>query len=262
MEETSASAEQIARAYVIARETFDLAGFVAEVEALDNVVSTDAQTKLYLEFRRLLDRVVRWLIHNRPAGLDVTTEIERFRPNVQALAETVPGLLRGSEHKRWETNRDKLVELGVPEALAGRCAGLLDVFSLLDITELALAQDTDPATVAATYFAVSERLGIDTMLGAVSVLPRDDRWDSLARGSIRDDLYVVLETFTAAVLAGTSADTEPVARVAAWLEQNPDSVGRALTSLDAIRSLPHPGLAPLSVALRTLRGAIRSGSAS
>ena len=262
MEETSASAEQIARAYVIARETFDLAGFVAEVEALDNVVSTDAQTKLYLEFRRLLDRVVRWLIHNRPAGLDVTTEIERFRPNVQALAETVPGLLRGSEHKRWETNRDKLVELGVPEALAGRCAGLLDVFSLLDITELALAQDTDPATVAATYFAVSERLGIDTMLGAVSALPRDDRWDSLARGSIRDDLYVVLETFTAAVLAGTSADAEPVARVAAWLKQNPDSVGRALTSLDAIRSLPHPGLAPLSVALRTLRGAIRSGSAS
>ena len=66
----------------------------------------------------------------------------------------------------------------------------------------------------------------------------------------------------AAVLAGTSADAEPVARVAAWLKQNPDSVGRALTSLDAIRSLPHPGLAPLSVALRTLRGAIRSGSAS
>jgi glutamate dehydrogenase len=41
---------------VIAREVFGLADFVAAVEALDNAVPTQAQTRLYLEFRRLLDR--------------------------------------------------------------------------------------------------------------------------------------------------------------------------------------------------------------
>ena len=59
-----------------------------------------------------------------------------------------------------------------------------------------------------------------------------------------------------------TSDMEPALRVSTWLKQNPDSVGRALTSMDAIRALPHPGLAPLSVALRTLRGAIRSGLAT
>ncbi|MBC9956684.1 NAD-glutamate dehydrogenase [Yimella sp. cx-51] len=262
VEETGASAEQIARAYVIAREVFDLSGFVAQVEALDNEISTDAQTKLYLEFRRLLDRAARWLINNRPTSLDITSEIERFSGTVAALTAQVPDLLRGSERERWERNRSALERDGVPTQLAGRAAGLLDVFSLLDVSELSIATKEEPSAVAGVYFAVSERVGIDTMLGAVSALPREDRWDSLARGAMRDDLYVVLESFTAAVLAGTPSDADPADRVAQWLEENPDSVGRALSGLDAIKALPHPSLAPLSVALRTLRGAIRSGSAS
>ncbi|TQJ15427.1 glutamate dehydrogenase [Yimella lutea] len=262
MEETQASAPQIARAYVVAREVFDLTGFVAQVEALDNSASTDAQTTLYLEFRRLLDRAVRWLLNNRPTALDVGSEIDRFSADVTALAPKVPDLLRGTERKRWETNKASLVDQGIPDELAGRAAALLDLFSVLDITELAVNSDHDIETVAGAYFAVSERVGIDTMLGAVSALPRENRWDSLARGAIRDDLYLVLESFTAAVLAGTPDSAAPADRVASWLEQNPDSVGRALASLDAIKTLPHPGLAPLSVALRTLRGAIRSGTAS
>ena len=46
------------------------------------------------------------------------------------------------------------------------------------------------------YFRMSERFGIDGMLTRVARLPRDDRWDALARGALRDDLYAVLEAFT------------------------------------------------------------------
>ena len=38
-EETGATPEQVARAFVVCREVFDLPSFVREVEALDNVVS-------------------------------------------------------------------------------------------------------------------------------------------------------------------------------------------------------------------------------
>ena len=42
---------------------------LAQVEALDNVVPTTAQTALYLEFRRLMDRSVRWFLTSRPSTL-------------------------------------------------------------------------------------------------------------------------------------------------------------------------------------------------
>jgi glutamate dehydrogenase len=44
LEETGADPEQVARAYVVCREVFDLAGFVRAVEATDNLVSTQSQT--------------------------------------------------------------------------------------------------------------------------------------------------------------------------------------------------------------------------
>ena len=51
-------AEQVARAYVVVpRGLRPAPASSREVEALDNQVSTGAQTALYLEFRRLLDRV-------------------------------------------------------------------------------------------------------------------------------------------------------------------------------------------------------------
>lgn len=111
------------------------------------------------------------------------------------------------------------------------------------------------------YFQVSERLGIDAILHAVSRLPRDDRWDALARGAMRDDLYAVLDAFTAAVVADTDADQSAGDRLAQWARRNADAIERAQQALVGVGDLDQPGLAPLSVALRTLRSVVRSGSA-
>ncbi|TWP35119.1 NAD-glutamate dehydrogenase [Leekyejoonella antrihumi] len=261
-EETGAMPEQITRAFVVAREVFDMSGYVAAVEKLDNVVSTSAQTVLYLEFRRLLDRVTRWLLHSRPADLDITAEIERFAPVVRDLAPKIPTFLKGSELERLKGRTKELRALEVPARLAGQSAALLDCYSLLDITEQSITSGTPVAEVAAVYFALSERLGIDRMLHAVARLPREDRWDSLARGAVRDDLYAVLDSFTAAVIAATAADQSAAKRLDLWTADNANAVARAGQALDSVSQLDHAGLAPLSVALRTLRGVIRSGSAT
>ena len=58
-----------------------------------------------------------------------------------------------------------------------------------------------PAEVADTYFALMDHLGTDGLLTAVSGLPRDDRWHSLARLAIRDDIYGSLRALCFDVLA-------------------------------------------------------------
>ena len=257
-EETAAGPVQIARAYVVAREIFGLRDFVARVEALDNKVPTSAQTALYLEFRRLLDRSVRWLIQTRPTVVDIAAEIDRFSGPVRALRPVVPGMLVGAEQRRLTRRTDELVELGVPADLAGEAASLLDVFSLLDVSSIALATGVAADQVAPLYFLLSERFQVDAMLGLITRLPRDDRWDALARAALRYDLYAALESLTVSVLT-TTGDGPPDERIAAWELVNDDTLARAREMVGEVSQLDESGIATLSVALRSLRGIVRSG---
>ncbi|MEP7016406.1 MAG: NAD-glutamate dehydrogenase [Actinomycetota bacterium] len=261
-EETGATPAQVTRAFVVCREVFNLVGFVGSVEQLDNVVSTDTQTMLYLEFRRLTDRAVRWFLQNRPSTLDVAAEVERFSSVVAELGPQMPTLLKGAERTRLERRAQEIEDLGVPPDLALHAASLLDQFSLLDVVELSAVTHLAATEVAPVYFATSEQFGIDSMLNRVTKLPRDDRWDALARGALRDDLYAVLESLTKSVLDSTKPDLGPNDRISAWSEANAESLVRSKVALSGLERLENPGIAALSVALRTLRGVIRSGSAT
>ena len=258
-EETGAGPEQIARAFVVCREVFDLQSFVAEVEALDNVVTTATQTALYLEFRRLLDRASRWFLTTRPTNIDVASEIARFQGPVAEFRPRMLELLQGSERKRLERRTKDLEKVGIPADLARRAASLLDVFSLLDVVDLAEELSLPVEEVAGVYYYASEKFGIDQMLTKVSRLPREDRWDALARGAMRDDLYAVLDSLTRSVLVASDGGDTPAKRFDYWADANRAALARAKTALRGIERLDHAGIAALSVALRTLRGMLRSG---
>jgi glutamate dehydrogenase len=260
VEETGATPEQVARAYVVCREIFDLAGFVRRVEATDNVVSTAAQTALYLEFRRLLDRSVRWFLTSRPASLDIAAEVARFRPGIERFSGRFSELLQGSERARLLRRGRELEGKGVPEELALVAAALLDAYSLLDCIEI--AEDTGETLddVVGVYFLTSETFSIDAMLTRVTMLPRDDRWDAMARGALRDDLYAVLESLTRSVLEVSSSGHDAATRLAEWSQLNADALARARTALGGIERMSHAGIAALSVALRTLRTVTKPAS--
>jgi glutamate dehydrogenase len=262
VEETGARPEQVARAYVVCREVFDLAGFVRAVEATDNIVSTQAQTSLYLEFRRLLDRASRWFLTSRPATLDIAAEVARFRPGIERLAHRMPELLQGSEHERLMRRVHAIEQDGVPSELATLSASLLDLYSLLDCIEIADALGEDLEDIVGVYFLTSETFSIDAMLGRVTVLPRTDRWDALARGALRDDLYSVLNSLTRSVLEVSTPGATAEERLEEWSRLNVDGLSRARTALGGIERMTHPGIAALSVALRTLRTVMKPASAT
>jgi glutamate dehydrogenase len=169
-------------------------------------------------------------------------------------------VLQGSERRRLDRRAAELVGMGVPEALALRTAALLDVFSMLDIVEIAQATGTPAEDVLRVYYHASERFGIDDMLFRVSQLPRDDRWDSAARGALRDDLYAVLDGITRNVLATSDPSAEAKARFNQWAKANSEALDRARSGLQAILRLDSANIAALSVALRTLRAFVKTAS--
>ncbi|MDQ4215851.1 NAD-glutamate dehydrogenase [Microbacterium capsulatum] len=256
-DETGASSEHIARAYVAVREIFDLRGFVIAVEATDNLVPTAVQTDLYLTFRRLLDRATRWFVQHRADGLDIGRQIEDFRPPIARLWAELEQVLQGEDLDRFQRRVTELDDAGVPTELARHGAGVLDAFPLLDIAESSRLHGWDLRELAGVYFALSAQLRFDEMLSKATALPQSDRWGSMARATMRDDLYAVLIELTASIAQHT-APMDPAARIEAWLEQGGHSARRLLDeAMAAAHAQDGSGLATLSVAVRRLRSLVR-----
>ena len=260
MEESGASAADVVRAYVVIRDVFGLAELWAATEALDNKVPTSAQTLVYLETRRLLDRAVRWLASSRRSPLDVAGEIARLRPGVQELLPLLPSVLIGAERESMAEHVDSLVESGVPRDLAEAVDRAVYGFGLLDVLETAKATGKDAAEVARVYFVLSCRFQIDELLSQISRLPRNDRWQTLARMALRYDLYSALAGLTAEVLQSTPSDGSPEDRVSEWEQMNAASIARASNAMGNVQDSP-ADLAALSVLLRQIRTLVKTSSA-
>jgi glutamate dehydrogenase len=259
-EETGASAVEIIRAHTVAWRVFGIDRLWSAVEALDNQVPAQVQTSMFLEARRLVERASRWLLHNRRPPIDVTATIEAFGAGVEAVTGKLVDLLVGDELETYEKRRSELTEAGVPGDVAEQFALLTPVYSALDIVGVSVLTDRPVEEVAEVYFAVEDRLQLGRLRDLVNALPRDDRWHTLARAALRDDLYAAHSALTADVLSSTEPSKPAHERLSSWIEANAGSVQRAAQLLSDIVSAEQADLATLSVALRQIRSVIRSAS--
>jgi glutamate dehydrogenase len=259
-EETGAGGADIARAYMVAREVFDLRALWSAIEELDSSIPADVQLDLLLEGRKLVERATRWLVRSRPRPLEIAAEIERFAPGAALLAETLPALLHGPDRAGLEQSAAQYVRAGVPEELATRVAGFGAMFSALDIVEVAGATGAPLEEVAAVYYAIGARLQLQWLRGEITTLPRDNRWQTLARAALRDELYNVSSALTREALTTGPPELDPETRVDAWHEQNRAGIERTLQVITDIRSGGLSSLETLSVALREVRNLIQSSA--
>ncbi|MFF7811315.1 NAD-glutamate dehydrogenase [Streptomyces sp. NPDC007945] len=259
-EETGASLEEIVRAQTAARAIFRLSEVWDAVEALDNTVPAEVQTRMRLHSRRLVERGTRWLLNNRPQPLAIGETIEFFADRVERVWQQLPQLLRGSDAEWYRSILDELTGFGVPEELAVRVAGFSSAFPTLDIVAIADRTDKDPLAVAEVYYDLADRLRITDLMDRIIELPRADRWQSMARASIREDLFAAHAALTSDVLAVGDGTSTPEERFKAWEEKNAAILGRARTTLEEIQGSDTFDLANLSVAMRTMRTLLRAHS--
>ncbi|MEU8023409.1 NAD-glutamate dehydrogenase [Micromonospora haikouensis] len=260
VEETAASAADVIRAYVVVREVFGLRELWDAVEALDNKVDPELQTAVYLDTRRLLDRAVRWLVTNRRSPLDVPAEIARLRDGVARLLPGLENLFYGSEREGIAAHIDAMTSRGLPRGLAEQATRLMYSFGLLDVVETAATSGRDVGEVASVYFVLSDRFRVDSLLSKISLLPRADRWQTLARMALRYDLYAALAALTAEVLGSTPDSLPPLERVEQWEQSNATSIHRARRAMGEFDD-SRADLAALSVLLRQIRTLVRTSAA-
>ncbi|WP_405671924.1 NAD-glutamate dehydrogenase [Streptomyces sp. NBC_01530] len=259
-EETGASLEEIVRAQTAARAIFRSAPVWDAVEGLDNQVEAAVQTRIRLHSRRLVERGTRWLLNNRPQPLQLAETVEFFAERVELVWQQLTKLLRGADLEWWQQIHDELTGAGVPDELATRVAGFSSAFPALDIVSVADRMGKEPMDVAEVYYDLADRLHITQLMDRIIELPRSDRWQSMARASIREDLYAAHAAVTSDVLAVGNGSSTPEQRFKAWEEKNAAILGRARSTLDEIQGSETFDLANLSVAMRTMRTLLRTHS--
>ncbi|OIN78022.1 NAD-glutamate dehydrogenase [Mycobacterium malmoense] len=244
------------RTYVATDAIFGVGDIWRRIRAANLPVAVS--DRLTLDTRRLIDRAGRWLLNYRPQPLAVGAEINRFAAKVKDLTPRMSEWLRGDDKAIVEKEAAEFASQGAPDDLAYIVAAGLYRFSLLDIIDIGDITEIDAAEVADTYFALMDRLGTDALLTAVSELPRLDRWQSLARLAIRDDIYASLRSLSFDVLAVGEPDESGEEKIAEWEHISASRVERARRTLREIQESGAKDLATLSVAARQIRRMTRT----
>lgn len=250
--ETGARAADVIRAQIGARAIFGAADLEEAIAALDHKISADIQTRLRLEVRTVVERSTRWLINNRRHPIDIGAVIREFTDGVRTVEQALPKILTGRDVEAFEHRFKSYQAAGVPDELATAIAALPRAYPGLTIQQTAAQSGVDVLKVAELHFTLGQRLGLDRLLARIVELPREDRWQTMARAALRDDLLTVHSQLTAEVLNWNGVESKGARDVVlSWERSNrvvPESV-RTLRSITSGRA----DLARMSVGLRVVR---------
>ena len=258
-EDTGADVGSIARAYSIAREITGMRDLWADIEALDDKVPAAIQYAMSHESMRLLRRLTYWVLRNLGTNLDIERAVSRLRPGIRELMSSLPDLIKGIEVDLYERSLQRFSVDGVPASVARRVASLGAVHSSVDIVEVALARRAPVAQAARVYFGLGAAIGLDWIRGEIERLPVEGHWQALARGSLREEAYMLQRRLADQALSRVRTG-DSTKRINAWLKKGGaayENLGRTVHEMRAIgkRRLSHPvgraaGRAPAGRGLR------------
>jgi glutamate dehydrogenase len=185
--------------------------------------------------------------------------VGRFKPGAELLARAIPGVLDGTEREAFHDRVSELTDAGVPPELAERIAAMPSLTPVFDVVAVAELTGRELEDVMHTYFRLASRLELGWLRDRIYELPRDNRWQALARAALRDDLLSTHRDLTREVLESAGAGEKADAAIDAWVSNNTAAVERALNTLADIRASRMYDTTTLPVALREVRTLIRGG---
>lgn len=251
MSDTGSSAGEVARAYSVAREVFDVRSRWARIEALDNQIAAPVQYDMHGETSRLLRHSTYWLLRHRRGRLGVDVAVREFAPAIAALVKALPDVLAGEDLAGWTRTLEAHRAAGVPPDLATFMASTDALDSAFDIVEVAAGKRTPIEAAARAYFRAGAALGLDWLRGEIERLSVEGTWQAVARSGLRDAALRIQRDIVLRML-GTGSGS-PETRLDRWMTGR----GQALTAwrrtLEDMRAAGAADFATLSVGVDAVR---------
>ena len=256
-ERTGKMPTEIARAYIVAREVFDLRSAWKEIEALDNKVPARAQIDMLLTINETLGYAVQWFLNEIKLPPKLAPVIETYREGIGQLAAwlgTRPPEING----RCKKTQADLTAQGVPAALAYRIAYMPLLGTALDLTQLAADAKIGIDKIAGIFFGLGQKLGLDWLIDRARAFVADTPWQREAVAAIIEDLSDSQRGLTGLVLKGGKGKKGKGAdELNAWLEQNAARIEHYNNLVAEWRNVGAVDVAMLTLASRHLAALLK-----
>ena len=188
-----------------------------------------------------------WWLATPGLGEDISDLLARYQPGAQRLTAALADYLVGAYRTRFDATYAQWEALGVPDDLAHRIA-VADVGGgIMDIAALAAEREVAVTEVAGLYYRVGDLLGVSWLQNAIHQLPANERWQALARMSLRGDSYRIHQRIVDQVLPREAEDP-----LADWQADNERTLAFIAARLAELQAIETPGHEHLTVVVRDL----------
>ena len=259
---TVAGPADIARAYVVARDAFDLRPIWRSIEALDNKVPARLQAEMIGDVATLAERMTLWFLENLSNPISIQKAISQYSTGISELVAHMPEIVAEDDHNAMAVRTATLASEHVPEDLAGRIASLEVLPAAGDIVLIAANSGVPVVDCGRMYFAIGARLGIDWLRHAAKRVNTETDWEAMALTAIVDESYNHQSELTTRVLdtAGSGKLNQRAASglIEMWLDSHDGAVARSHQLIDELRGVEQVDLAMLTVANAQMRSLLSS----
>ncbi len=252
-EETGASIENVAKAYVVSVEVFELNKTWNALEQLDNVVQEHCRYECFRAVSGLLERSISWLLRNKGSNFDVSHLIERYKTDINILHKVIPGAIIGRSRKNYLTARKLFIKYKLPVALAQELTDKTTSASAFDIIEIKSKLYSSTENTAKLFYALSERLQLHWIRNAISQTIARTHWNQLAIVNMRNDLHANQRNLTEMVLHSVDNKRHTTKALNKWEEHHAEALERYDHMVNELSALRDIDFAAMSVAVSEVR---------
>jgi len=244
-EDLGVGPRDIASAYTLARDAFDLRGFWKDIEAAAQV-NVAAQAEMYALVNGFLERVTVWLLRNLTLPLELDKVTKELFPAIAEVEKYAPTLHSELTRRAADKLFARLTGQGVPIKLAEKIAGLELMSSAFDIITVAKQTGIPIAAVGKIYFELGARLRLGWLRICAGRITAASHWERLAVQAMVGDLYDEQRRLTFAVIEESKS-------VPAWEEAHAAHLERYNRFMDDMKASEVRDIPKLMVAIRHVR---------
>jgi len=221
--QTNARTPDMARAYVVVRDAFQMQTLNARLDALDNAIKGATQLKLYALIRQILTNQTIWVLRNITFKKGIAPEVASLADGMKTLKPKLTSLIPGYMKSDFEKREKEYLNADVPADIAYDFA-LLPVLDLIpNIIKICGATQKPLLDGASIYFDLDGLFLINKIDALAQRVETADYYDGLALNRGRAQLARAHADITQMVLAKYNG---PKA-VDAWYQNNKKAIDDA-----------------------------------
>ncbi len=223
-EEEGVGFAAVAAAFAVAENLFGLEQLWRDLD--DDPMPESARLHLFERLAAAVGNLMSDVLRTCSGKVEVGAVIAELQSGVANLSASREELLAGKTREQSETLRAQFVELGAPQALAGRVADLFDFDGAIGLSRLALDTGVEPERLTHAFTDIGGRLGLDWAQATAAHMSPSDVWERLLVDGLARDFQQMRLDFLRRLMKRKNGKDDPAGMVADWAARNDDAVAQ------------------------------------